>query len=528
MSYSKLAVLAVVIYLSFTPLTRGQSATQPDEPVAADLLLAGGTIVDGTGGDPYRGDVAIRDGKIVAVGDFETADVRETIDCTDLVVCPGFIDLHNHSDHTLFSPETKPALCYLTQGCTTLVTGNCGSGPVDVEKYYRRLAEQGIGLNIAHLLPHGSLRAEILGKGRRTPDEKELAKMQQLAVAGMEAGAWGMSTGLQYVPGSFAETDELVAIARTVGQHNGIYASHMRNESETLIEAVEETIEIGRQAELPVHISHFKSSKRPNWGKVRVAARIVEEARSAGIRVTADQYPYIASSTSIMAMLLPDDDREGGNSATAKRLQDPAEQERLRSVVAESLEARDRIMIASSDKYPAWTGKLIREVAAEEGRQPIDVAMDLLLDGDAQGVNFSMSEADVCYVMTLPWVATASDGSSKVDDGTRPHPRSFGTFPRKIGRYALGQEVLSLAQAVRSASGLPADILQLKDRGYLRSGLVADIAVLDPDRLADRATFEEPFIQSVGVEWVLVNGEAAIARGEPTGVLAGRPLRKTD
>jgi N-acyl-D-aspartate/D-glutamate deacylase len=315
-------------------------------------------------------------------------------------------------------------------------------------------------------------------------------------------------------------------MSREIAKHGGIYASHIRDEGDELLEAIEEVIQIAEQAGLPCHISHLKATKRRNWGKVRAAARIVEEARQRGLKISADQYPYTASSTSIMAMLLPEEEREGGQKATSERLTNPAEVARLRPIIAEALEARGELMIASFPPKPAWVGKMIRDVAAKEGREPVEIAIELLRDGDPQGVNFGMDEVDVRYAMTLPWVATASDGSSKIDDGTRPHPRSFGTFPRKIGRYAIQERVVSLPAAVRSASGLPADILGMTDRGYVRANLVADLVVFDPKQLLDRATYQEPFETSVGVRWVILNGEIAIADGVLQKILAGRPLRR--
>jgi N-acyl-D-aspartate/D-glutamate deacylase len=494
------------------------------EPINADVLLVDGTIIDGTGGEPFVGNVIIRDGRIDAVGDvISIGAVRQTVDCSGLVICPGFIDLHNHSDNTILTPESRPAMCYLTQGCTTLVTGNCGGGARQIGKFYDDVEAAGVGINIAHLIPHGAIREQVMGAVRRSHTDEELARMRELVAAGMEQGAWGMSSGLQYVPSAYADVDELVALSAVVSKHGGIYASHIRDEGDTLIESIEEVIEIARRADLPCHISHFKATKRPNWGKVRAAARIIEAARQKGLEITADQYPYTASSTSIMAMLLPDKEREGGDDATIKLLAN--EETRLRPVIAAALEARGELMIASFESKPQWVGKLIREVASEEGREPVDIALELLRGGDARGVNFGMDEADVRYVMTLPWVATASDGSSKVDDGTRPHPRSFGTFPRKIGRYAIREKVIPLPAAIRSATGLPADILGMTDRGYVRPDLVADLVVFDPKQLEDRATYERPFETSIGVRWLFVNGKTAIADGEPQEIRAGRPLR---
>jgi N-acyl-D-aspartate/D-glutamate deacylase len=502
-------------------------------PIDVDVLLKGGTIVDGTGDEPYVGDVAVVGDRIVGVGKFEVGRVGRTIDCRGLVVCPGFIDLHNHSDpdvdddedKSILEPENRDGRCYLTQGCTTLVTGNCGGGAGKIGAFYDELEKNGVGINIAHLIPQGEIRKQVMGEVRRAATSEELKKMRELVAAGMEQGAWGISTGLQYVPSAYADTNEIATLASVVAQHGGIYASHIRDEGDTLIESIEEVIEIGRRAKLPVHVSHLKASKKNNWGKVRAAAHVIEDAQKAGIRITADQYPYNASSTSIMAMLLPDKEREGGEKATAARMKNPAEQARLRPVVAAAIAGRGEIMIAKCKSKPEWVGKTITEVAAAEHREPVDIGLEILQEDDVSGVNFGMDEMDVRFVMTLPWVATASDGKAKVDDGTRPHPRSFGTFPRKIGRYSIQEHVLPMPAAVRSASGLPADILGLTDRGYVREKLIADLCVFDPKQFEDRATFERPFETSNGVRWLLVNGQIAIAGGEVQRVLAGRTLR---
>lgn len=500
----------------------------PAESATADILLKGGTIIDGTGGKPYQGSVAIRDGHITAVGnDADATTAKKTIDCKNLIICPGFIDLHNHSDSTILKDSGRSARCYLTQGCTTLVTGNCGGGPTDIAKFYDKLDAKGAGINIATLVPQGSVREKIMGNDLRAPTSDELKKMQDLADTGMQEGAWGISTGLQYIPSAFAKTDELIAISAVVGKRGGFYASHIRDEGDTLLESIEEVIEICKGAHLPCHVSHLKSSKKPNWGKVRAAAHLIEKAQHDGLKITADQYPYTASSTSIMAMLLPDDEREGGEKATAKRLANEETAKRLRPIIAQAIAARGPIMIASIKSKPDWVGKVITEIATTENSEPVDVALKILRsDPEAAGVNFGMDEADVRFVMTLPWVATASDGSSKIDDGTRPHPRSFGTFSRKIGRYSIKENVVPLPAAIRSATGLPADILGMTDRGYLRKDTTADIVVIDPREFEDRATYEEPFRPSTGVRWLFLAGKPAIADGKPLDVLAGKPLRR--
>ncbi len=496
-----------------------------EDVAKVDVLLQCGTIVDGSGGEPYTGDVAVRDDRIVTVGDVGDVTAARTIDCNGLVICPGFIDLHNHSDHGI-TADTRDARCYLTQGCTTIVTGNCGGGRQDVGKYYDELAADGVGVNVAQLVPHGAVRDRVMGKVRRAPSDDELRLMQDLTDEGMQQGAWGMSTGLLYVPGAYADTDELVSIASVVGKHGGIYASHIRDESDALVEAIEEVLEIARRAQVHCHVSHLKWSMGKQSSKARVAARVIDEARKDGLPITADQYPYTASSTSMMALLLPDKEREGGEQATAERLKNPDDLARIRPIVAEELNRPSQIMIASFAKKPEWAGKMIRDVAEAEGREMVDIGLELLSDHEAKGVHFGMDEGDVRFFMTHPWVATASDGSSKIDDGTRPHPRSYGTFPRKIGRYAIKEKVLSMPAAIRSASGLPADILGMKDRGYVRENLAADLVVFDPNTFEDLATYEKPFEHSTGVRWLLVNGKIAIDDGEPQDVLAGRPLRR--
>ena len=499
------------------------------EPVQADILLKGGTIHDGSGGEPVVGDVAIRDGRIVAVGTFEVAMADQVIPCEGLVIAPGFIDLHNHSDSVIVQDGTRANMNYVLQGCTTIVTGNCGSGPVNVKDYYDRVNSAGAGTNVVHLLPQGNLRREVIGNARRKATEKEIARMRELAGKAMEDGAWGMSTGLIYVPSSYASTDELVAIARVVSEKGGIYASHIRGEGSGLLDSINEAIEIGRRAKLPVHVSHFKSSGRDNWGLVRVAVDVINRAREKGQLVTADQYPYRASSTSLDATLLPSRMRSGGRVAMVKRLDDPETGKAMVDAIRTALEKRDdgeAVRIARYNPRKDWVGKSVAQIAKEEKKPPLNIALEIIRGGGAAIVNFSMDEADVRFVMRVPWVATASDGRAYLPGPDRPHPRSYGTFPRKLGYYAIKQGNLPLAQAVRSASGLPADILGMKDRGYIRVDQVADVTVFDPQELTDAASFDDPHQYSLGVRYVLVNGRLAVYRGTATGALAGRALKK--
>lgn len=499
------------------------------EPQRVDVLLTGGMLHDGSGQAPQVGDVAIKGAKIVGVGSLSNIEADWVIDCKGLVVCPGFIDLHNHSDRDILKPETRANLNFLTQGCTTVVTGNCGSGPVDAKDYYDKVDQLGAGTNIAHLLPQGSLRQAVLETSARKPTDSELNRMRELADKALRDGVWGMSTGLIYVPSSYATTDEIASIAEVVGRHGGFYASHIRGEGAGLLTSVEEALDIGRRGKTPVHISHFKASESANWGLVRQAVQRINEARGQGQKVTADQYPYNASSTSLDATLLPTWALEGGRDAMLKRLDDTEQGPRIRRIVEDKLKRSadgNAIRIARCSPRPKWTGKTLVQIAEAERKTALDVAYEVFRNGGAQIVHFSMSEDDVRFVMAVEWVATASDGRTYLPGADKPHPRSYGTFTRKVGYYATKENVVSLPHAIRSATSLPAEILGLSDRGLLKSGLVADLAVFDPNEIRDAATFDEPHRYSRGVKFVFVNGQPAIVDGSPTGGLFGKALRR--
>lgn len=499
--------------------------TQPKQNWA-ELELEGATIYDGTGGAPYVGNVAIRNGKIIAVSDTSgITGAYQRIDCRGLVIAPGFIDLHTHSDGPIVEPTTRANVNYLTQGVTTVITGNCGFGPVDVAAFLKKIDEQGAGSNVCHLLPHGSLRDAVMGKTARDPTPEELEKMRSLAEQAMRDGAWGMATGLIYVPATYSKTEEIALMAKVVGAHGGIYASHIRDEGEHLVRSIEEALEIGRRGELPVHISHFKASGKSAWGSLHLAVATIEKARAAGRKVTADQYPYTASSTSLEATLLPNWSREGGRSAIIDRVRDPVQRAKIRAEVERAIPDKVKIQIAGYSPRRNWVGKSLDEIAVAEKRPAADIALEMEEQGGARVVVFNMNEDDMRLAMKLPWVATASDGSAKMPDADRPHPRSFGTFTRKLGVYAIREKAIPLEQAIRSASGLPADILGLKDRGYLQVGQAADFVVFDPKTLIDRATYEEPYLYSAGMKYVYVNGKPAIFDGTPTGALVGKALR---
>lgn len=497
-------------------------------PVDADVLLHGGTLHLGDGQPATLGDVAIRDDRIVAVGEFAIGKIKRRIDCAGLIVSPGFIDLHNHSDAPVTRKETRAVVNFLTQGCTTIVTGNCGSGPVDAGDHYGKIEQLGAGVNVAHLLPQGSLRREVVGNEQRPATDDELARMRELADKALHDGAWGMSSGLIYVPSSYADTAELTEIAKIVAKHGGIYASHIRNEGTGLLDAIGEALEIGRGAGLPVHISHFKSSGKDSWGLVRTAVSVIERERAEGRIVTADQYPYTASSTSLSATFIPAWARAGGSEKMLARLEAGDDADRIQAAIRNKLEVTDggqRIQIAQYEPRPDWAGRRLKEIADEAQIDSFDLILQIERNGGASVVNHSINEEDVRFVMQQPWVATASDGSSRIPSEEIPHPRSYGTFSRKIGHYSVREQTLPLAQAIRSSSGLPADILGLTDRGYLRPDYYADVIVWSENDFIDRATFDSPHQYSDGLRHAFVNGTPVISDGDVTGALPGRALR---
>lgn len=497
----------------------------------ADIVIRNGIIHDGTGNDPVIGFVSIQDGKITGVGSGPGPDGRMLIDAKDLVIAPGFIDLHTHSDSAFASDDLKvrAAECYLLQGCTTSVTGNCGMGPIEVKAFYDKVDQHGTGTNVAHLLPYGTVRSTVVGGVNRKPTPEEMERIRDTARTAMKEGAWGMATGLIYTPNAYAETAELIEAAREIAAGGGIYASHIRGEDERLLGATQEALQIGREGGLPVHISHMKVKDRPNWGHLKVSIAMIEAARQQGQKVTADQYPYIAASTSLEATIFPVWSRSGGIRALVRRLDEEASRARIQQEVEKILTIMDQgkqLVIARFSKRPAWTGKNLKEIADAEGKSPWEIAEFIIKNGGAAIVNFAMNEDDVRMAMTFPWVATASDGYAQLPGPDRPHPRSFGTFPRKIGYYSIRENVIPLEAAIRSCTGLPADIIGMKDRGYLKVGQAADIVVFDPKSFIDQATFDHPTRLATGVRYLFVNGKFAVKEGEMTKEMAGRSLRK--
>jgi N-acyl-D-aspartate/D-glutamate deacylase len=504
-------------------------AADDPKPIDTNVVFRNATLYDGTDKPGVKGDLHVKGERIVAVGAVGKVDGANEIDATGLIVCPGFIDLHTHCDPAISTKAGRHNKNYVTQGVTTVVTGNCGSGPVDVAAFYKPIDENGAGTNVAHLAPHNSIRSRVMGNANRLPTADELAKMEELVDQAMQDGAWGLATGLIYNPGTYSKTDEIVALAKVSAKYDGMYASHIRDEGGGLLGAIEEAVTVGKGSGCRVHVSHIKAAGKSAWGKSVDAVGLIEGYRRQGLRVTADQYPYIASSNTLRANIVPAKYREGTEKEYLARLDDPKIGPQMRKDIAASLGENDkgkRIQIARYAPNPKWQGKTIAAIADAEGKEPIDVVLEIERNGSAQIVTFGMSEEDVRIYMKQPWVATASDGGVQQPGDTVPHPRSYGTFPRKIGFYAIEEKLVTVEHAIRSATGLPADILQLPERGYLKPGYFADVVVFDPMTFRDTATFDKPHQYATGVKWVFVNGRAEIADGKyQDGVLGGRALR---
>jgi N-acyl-D-aspartate/D-glutamate deacylase len=524
-----------------------------------DLKITGGQLIDGTGAPARRGDVGVTGDAITAVGDLSREPAGRTIDSTGRAVAPGFIDMHSHSDWRLW--DNRRAESKIRQGVTTEVVGNCGFSPAPVSDMFRdemrgfalylpagmdfswrsvrdylvRYESEGVALNVAQLIGHGTLRLAAMGFARRPPTAAEQTHMERMMDEAMADGAYGLATGLIYAPGSYAATKEIIGIARRAGGRRGFYASHIRGEGATLLDAVAEAIRVGREGGLPVQVSHVKAAGRPNWGKVANALALIDEARREGLDVMGDVYPYTASSTTLRT-LLPDWALEGGIDAMLKRLADPAIRDRIRSELTGGGETLLRgldwadIMVAYSPSRPDAQGRRIAEIAAARQEDPLDAAIELIVSEQGKGymILFQLDEADLRRALTHPHVMVGSDGSALAAEGPlasgKPHPRSYGTFPRVLGRYARDERVLPLETAVWKMTGLPAKRMGLADRGVLKSGAKADLVVFDPATVADRATYEDPHRYATGIEHVVVNGRVVISDGQHTGALPGRVL----
>ncbi len=518
-----------------------------------DVVVRGGTVFDGGGKPGFEADVGIRDGRVTELGAIDRSRGRRVIEARGSCVAPGFIDIHTHSDNSIF--EWPTADSRIRQGCTTEVTGNCGGSAAprdpahaddddedsihvhwtDMKSYVEAWKANAPALNQAMLIGHGTLRRAVIGEVDRRATAAELAEMTRRLEAALEAGALGLSTGLEYVPGIYAPPEEIETLARVVARRGGLYATHMRSEEEKLIEAIDEALAVSRSTGVRLQISHLKACGRGNWKLQDAAIRRIEKARSTGLDVMADAYPYTAYSTTL-TILLENWSREGGGAAVVRRLQDPATRARMKSELAPHVErdpgAFDLIVISSADGpgLEPCIGKSLVQIAEMWNVDPAEATLRLLeaAKADVGYVGHGMSEENVERVLALPWVMISSDGRSMAPTGSaigkRPHPRSYGTFPRVLGHYCRDRRLFDLPTAVRKMTGMPAERARLSGRGSIAVGAAADLVVFDGSTIADGATFEDPQSYPIGLTHVLVNGLVVVDGGRPTGARPGQWL----
>lgn len=520
---------AGILRVGWVILAMSAGACQAD--ASYDLILRGGRVVDGTGTASRIADVGIEGGMIASVGDLSGASASEVIDVSGHYVAPGFIDIHSHSGPGLATETLSHGEPLLAQGLSTVVINPDGGGETDLAGQRTALEAHGLGLNVAQLTPHGSIRRRVMGMEDRAPTASELQAMKDLVREGMEAGAWGLSSGTFYTPGSYSENQELVDLARVVSEYDGIYSSHIRDESNYtigVVAAVDEVIEVAREAGVTGVVTHIKALGPPVWGSSREIIDHIETARSEGVSVYADQYPYLASATGLGAALLPRWSQVGGRDSLLARMADAETLARIRSDMVENLARRggaDRIQFRRFVQDPSIEGRLLSELAEEQGREALDVAVDLLRQGSPSIVSFNMDEGDLRAFMVQPWTITSSDGDLPEMNVGVPHPRSYGAFPRKLRVFVFEDSVLSVEQAIHSMTGLPASVLGMDNRGTLETGQVADVVVFSPE-FRDNAVFTDPHQLSTGVQYLLVGGDFAIRDGTFTGARAGVVLRK--
>ena len=498
-----------------------------------DLLLMGGTIIDGSGGPPYRADIAILGDRIAEISTVpvDPAQAIRVVDVTGMVVSPGFVDIHAHLDPILRLPGAES---HVRQGVTSALGGPDGGGPWPFAEHLQSAADLGVGMNVGFLVGHNTVRRQVMGLENRTPTADELNRMQDMVAQAMREGAWGISTGLKYLPGAFSDLDEVVALSAVAASHGGIYTSHLREEGLGLLEGVSEALEIGRRAVIPVVLTHHKVVGAPMWGASSQTLAMVDSARAAGTDVMMDQYPYTAGYTGI-TVIVPAWAMAGGTDSLLARMDDPA----LADSILDGIEfniindrgANDigRIQFATVNWDRSLEGLTLRDFAAREGVEPTPangarLVIEVLRRGGANAIFHAMDEADVEAIMAHPFTAIASDGRLTEPGIGHPHPRWYGTFPRVLGRYVRERGVLTLEDAVRKMTSLPAARMGLIERGEIREGWYADLTVFDPETVIDRATFTEPHQYPLGIPWVIVNGEIAVEDGEYRDVRSGLVL----
>lgn len=498
-----------------------------------DLVIKNGLIVDGTGEPAYTGDIAIRETRIAQIGNIKASRAAETIEASGLVVTPGFIDVHTHCDRAIKRIPTVDN--YLLQGVTTVIGGNCGGHPYPLEELNRELQEEGISINFGCLIGHNTIRREVMKYKMDPPTDEEMTQMKALIDQEMKAGGLGFSTGLSYLPGIYSETEELVELASVIAPYDGIYASHIRDQAEHITEAIEEAIEVGETNGITVQISHIKLADDAVWGETERITKPVEDARTRGVNVFLDQYPYTATSSGFTSSL-PSWAFEGGREQFLERIKNPEIYNKIKAHIIErrltstkGINKLGTIFIANSRNYSEYEGKNLQEILMARGKNlTVDNGADLIIEieknGGASCVFFQMDEKDVEDLMKLSYNMIGSDGAVQEVGKGVPHPRNYGTFPRVISHYVKEKAVLTLEEAIRKMTALPAWVFRLKDRGLLKEGMYADICIFDLENFKDRATFSEPHQYSQGLSCVIVNGEIAIKDDTHTNKRSGRIL----
>jgi N-acyl-D-aspartate/D-glutamate deacylase len=521
-----------------------------------DVIVKNGLVVDGSGSPALRQDVGIREERIESVGDLTSSQASLILNAEGLVVAPGFIDIHSHSEfNLLLNPQAESKV---RQGVTTEICGNCGVSPspligdardhrqdslssfglkIDwssLEEYRARVHEQGIALNIATLIGQGTVRASVVGYLNRGASQEELSRMKDLLRREMSMGGFGLSLGLVYPPGVYTGIAELIDLANVVREYHGIVTAHIRSEGDRITEALPEMITLGREAEVPIQISHLKTSGEKNWPKLPSIFNLIESAQAQGIDITADRYPYTSSSTDLDA-ILPAWAFEGGNKEELKRLCDEKSRKRMKEEILQEHPQQDyweriRIASANSSSHQDWEGMSMAEIAEKVGKFPCDLLFDLLWEERLQvgAIFFSMNETNLKEILKRPYVMIGSDSSVRAHYGVlkkgKPHPRGFGTFPRILGRYVREEKVLTLEQAIYKMTAQPAQRIGIKERGLIREGFYADLTIFDPETIRDTSTYEEPYQYPEGIRYVIVNGKVVLENGETTGILSGKVL----
>ena len=494
-----------------------------------DLLIRNGKVVDGSGNPWFRADIGVLNGKIAAIGQLDSTQAKRTIDATGLVVSPGFIDVHTHVEGGIKRVPTADN--YILDGVTSIITGNCGGSEDNLTSFYQNLMKIGISLNIGSFIGHNNVRRQVMNKANRDPTPKEQVDMENLVEKAMKQGAVGLSTGLIYIPGTYSKTPEVVGLAKVAARYGGVYTSHIRNEGETVSGAISEAITVGREAQIPVEISHFKIAFKPLWGKSTETVAMVEKARQEGIDINIDQYPYAASSTN-MGTLLPAWALADGDTAMLKRFADTPihaqiKAEMIANLTKDQRKNWDYAVVAHSKADSTLDGKTISDINILRGRKrtaedEVETIFELMAKGGGQMIYHKMSEEDIDIILKYPNTMIASDGGVEVYGFGVTHPRSYGTNARVLGRYVRERKTLTLEDAIRRMTSLPAQRFRIDDRGLLRVGYAADILVFDEKTVSDKATYERPHAYSVGFKYVMVNGKLTVENGKHNEMKAGQ------